>query len=111
MLKITSEQSGDSARPDPGRQQRAVGDGTGTRTWQTVRRSGMFAPSSNSPASHSFRRTARLLARMWREGAALIAHGCCTKHIVGEITGRDPVSASAAATRHRIGDTCVHCVA
>lgn len=28
-----------------------------------------------------------LLSRMWREGAALIASGCCTGHIVQEITG------------------------
>lgn len=29
----------------------------------------------------------RLLKRMWREGAQLIATGCCTGHLVEEITG------------------------
>jgi hypothetical protein len=31
-----------------------------------------------------------LLHRMWRGGAALIAHGCCTGYLVGEITGSRP---------------------
>ncbi len=28
-----------------------------------------------------------LLNRMWREGATFVANGCCTGHIVEEITG------------------------
>ena len=31
-----------------------------------------------------------LLTTMWREGADLQAAGCCTKFIVGEITGGAP---------------------
>lgn len=31
-----------------------------------------------------------LLSRMWREGASLAAHGCCTGHVVEEITGSRP---------------------
>jgi hypothetical protein len=31
-----------------------------------------------------------LLKRMWREGARLIATGCCTGHIVEEITHSQP---------------------
>jgi hypothetical protein len=27
-----------------------------------------------------------LLSRMWREGVALVARGCCTRHVVDEIT-------------------------
>lgn len=35
-----------------------------------------------------------LLRRMWREGAVLVAHGCCTGHIVDEITGTRPGASS-----------------
>lgn len=31
-----------------------------------------------------------LLRRIWREGAVLVAKGCCTGHIVDEITGARP---------------------
>lgn len=31
-----------------------------------------------------------LLSRMWRNGAVLVANGCCTGHMVNEITGRRP---------------------
>lgn len=31
-----------------------------------------------------------LLTRMWQEGAELIAQGCCTGHMVEEITGARP---------------------
>jgi hypothetical protein len=36
-----------------------------------------------------------LLSRMWHEGVALVARGCCTRHIVDEITGAPPDGASA----------------
>jgi len=95
MLKITSEQTGDSARLT------LEGSLSGPwvteleRVWQTVRQSGMFAPVVELVGITFISEEGKaLLARMWREGAALIAHGCCTRHIVGEITGAGPVGAS-----------------
>ncbi|CAE6751696.1 MAG: hypothetical protein R3B11_16925 [Nitrospira sp.] len=95
MLKITSEQTGDSARLT------LEGSLSGPwvteleRVWQTVRQSGMFAPVVELVGITFISEEGKaLLARMWREGAALIAHGCCTRHIVGEITGTGPVGAS-----------------
>jgi hypothetical protein len=31
-----------------------------------------------------------LLNRIWQQGAVLLANGCCTGHIVNEITGSRP---------------------
>ena len=39
-----------------------------------------------------------LLARMWREGAELVATGCCNRPIVEQITGATPSSPA----NHRI---------
>ena len=93
MLKITSEQTGDSARLT------LEGSLSGPwvteleRTWQTVRLSGIFAPVVELVGITFISEDGKaLLARMWREGAALVAHGCCTRHIVGEITGAAPVA-------------------
>jgi hypothetical protein len=35
-----------------------------------------------------------LLKRMWREGAQLLATGCCIGHLVEEITGSGPAVSS-----------------
>lgn len=95
MLKITSEQSGDSARLT------LEGSLSGPwvteleRAWQTVRQSGIFAPVVELVGITFISEDGKaLLSRMWREGAAFTAHGCCTRHIVGEITGAGPASAS-----------------
>lgn len=95
MLKITSEQTGDSARLT------LEGSLSGPwvteleRAWQTLRQSGLFAPVVELVGITFISEDGKaLLARMWREGAVLLAHGCCTRHIVNEITGADPVAAS-----------------
>ena len=69
MLKITSEQSGDSARPT------LEGSLSGPwvteleRVWQTVRQSGMFAPVVELAGITFISEDGKaLLAGMWREG-------------------------------------------
>ncbi|WHZ26106.1 MAG: hypothetical protein OJF51_000901 [Nitrospira sp.] len=48
-----------------------------------------------------------LLKRMWREGAQLIAAGCCTGHLAKEIT-RSPPNGSSVDTEHNEGTHLTH---
>jgi len=41
----------------------------------------------------------QLLSRMWREGAELIATGCCNRPIVEQITGARPPSPAHKRSR------------
>lgn len=88
MLKITSEQTSDSARLT------LEGSLSGPwvteleRVWQQVKQAGTVAPVVELTDITFIAEEGRaLLTRMWREGAALVASGCCTRHIVEEITG------------------------
>lgn len=88
MLKITSEQTSDSARLT------LEGSLSGPwvieleRVWQQVKQAGTVAPVVELTDITFIAEEGRaLLTRMWREGAALVANGCCTRHIVEEITG------------------------
>ena len=88
MLKITSEQTSDFARLT------LEGSLSGPwvteleRVWQQVKQAGTFAPVVELTGITFIAEDGRaLLTSMWREGAVLIANGCCTRHIVEEITG------------------------
>ena len=88
MLKITSEQTSDSVRLT------LEGSLSGPwvteleRVWQQVKQSGTFAPVVELTGITFIAEEGRaLLTSMWREGAVLVANGCCTRHIVQEITG------------------------
>lgn len=88
MLKITSGQTSDSSRLT------LEGSLSGPwvteleRVWQQVKQTGTFAPVVELTGITFIAEDGRaLLTRMWREGAVLIANGCCTRHIVEEITG------------------------
>ena len=88
MLKITSEQTSDSPRLT------LEGSLSGPwvteleRVWQQVKQSGTFAPVVELTGITFIAEEGRaLLTSMWREGAVLVANGCCTRHIVQEITG------------------------
>ena len=88
MLKITSEQTSDSARLT------LEGSLSGPwvieleRVWQQVKQSGTFAPVVELTGITFIAEEGRaLLTSMWRQGAVLVANGCSTRHIVQEITG------------------------
>jgi len=88
MLKITSEQTADSARLT------LEGSLSGPwvteleRVWQQVKQADTVAPVVELTDITFIAEEGRaLLTRMWREGAVLVANGCCTRHIVAEITG------------------------
>ena len=88
MLKITSEQTSDFARLT------LEGSLSGPwvteleRVWQQVKQAGTFAPVVELTGITFIAEEGRaLLSSMWREGAVLVANGCCTRHIVAEITG------------------------
>ncbi|MCS6288107.1 MAG: hypothetical protein H8K10_03925 [Nitrospira sp.] len=88
MLKITSEQTSDSVRLT------LEGSLSGPwvteleRVWQQVKQAGIFAPVVELTGITFIAEDGKaLLTSMWREGAALVANGCCTRHIVAEITG------------------------
>lgn len=88
MLKITSEQTSDSVRLT------LEGSLSGPwvteleRVWQQVKQAGTFAPVVELTGITFIAEEGRaLLTSMWREGAVLVANGCCTRHIVQEITG------------------------
>lgn len=88
MLKITSEQTSDFARLT------LEGSLSGPwvteleRVWQQVKQAGTVAPVVELTDITFIAEEGRaLLTRMWREGAVLVANGCCTRHIVEEITG------------------------
>lgn len=88
MLKITSEKNQDSVRL------RVEGKLTGAWTneleheWQTIRRSGTVPLVVDLTGVTFVGEDGKsLLKRMWGAGAQLIATGCCTGHLVEEITG------------------------
>jgi hypothetical protein len=94
MLKITTDRTPDSARLT------LEGSLSGPwvteleRVWRTIRQSGAFAPVVDLTGITFIAADGKaLLARMWREGAELVANGCCTRHIVEEITGAGWVTA------------------
>ena len=79
MLKITSEQTSDSARLT------LEGSLSGPwvteleRVWQQVKQAGTFAPVVELTGITFIAEDGRaLLTSMWREGAVLVANGCCT---------------------------------
>ncbi|MDR4479549.1 MAG: hypothetical protein R3B37_07385 [Nitrospira sp.] len=90
MLKITSERTSDSARLT------LEGSLSGPwvteleRVWQQVKQAGTCAPVVELTGITFIAEDGRaLLTSMWREGAVLIANGCCTRHIVEQITGTE----------------------
>jgi hypothetical protein len=64
------------------------------QAWQAVKQSGTI-PLTVDLTGVGFiaDKGKSLLKRMWQEGATLLAHDCCTRHIVGEITGAQPAAA------------------
>ena len=98
MLKITSEQTSDFARLT------LEGSLSGPwvteleRVWQQVKQAGTFAPVVELTGITFIAEDGRaLLTSMWREGAVLVANGCCTRHIVAEITGAGGGQAAPSA--------------
>lgn len=98
MLKITSEQTSDFARLT------LEGSLSGPwvteleRVWQQVKQAGTFAPVVELTDITFIAEEGRaLLTSMWREGAVLVANGCCTRHIVAEITGAGGGQAAPSA--------------
>jgi hypothetical protein len=87
MLKITSEKSSDSVRLI------VEGSLTGPWTseleheWRAIQPAGVV-PLVVDLAGVTFvgEDGKALLKRMWREGAQLVATGCCIGHLVEEIT-------------------------
>ncbi|GMV50697.1 MAG: hypothetical protein NBKEAIPA_02537 [Nitrospirae bacterium] len=68
------------------------------RVWRTVLQSGATSPVVDlSGITFIAGEGKALLSRMWRDGATLIANGCCTRHIVEEITGGASASPSAGS--------------
>lgn len=88
MLKITSEKNSDSVRL------RLEGSLTGPwvgeldHEWRTIQ-SAEAVPFVVDLTGVTFvgEDGKLLLKQLWREGAQLIATGCCTGHLVEEITG------------------------
>ncbi|MBL8072368.1 MAG: hypothetical protein JNM35_14870 [Nitrospira sp.] len=103
MLKITSEQTSDFARLT------LEGSLSGPwvteleRVWQQVKQAGTFAPVVELTDITFIAEEGRaLLTSMWREGAVLVANGCCTRHIVAEITGAGGGQAAPSARCEKI---------
>ena len=103
MLKITSEQTSDFARLT------LEGSLSGPwvteleRVWQQVKQAGTFAPVVELTGITFIAEDGRaLLTSMWREGAVLVANGCCTRHIVAEITGAGGGQAAPSARCEKI---------
>lgn len=87
MLKITIQETSDSARFIL--EGRLVGPWVKEldHAWQRIRHSGKDPLSMDLTGVTFIEDDAKaLLRRMWREGAVLIGGGCCTGHIVEEIT-------------------------
>ena len=58
------------------------------QAWQTVRPSTPVPPEIDLTGVTFIAEEGRtLLNRMWQQGAVFIAKGCCTGHMVDEITG------------------------
>ena len=88
MLKITSEKNPGSVRLT------VEGSLTGAWTselehvWRTIQASGSTSFIVDLRGVTFVGEDGKvLLKRMWGEGARLIANGCCTGHMVEEITG------------------------
>ncbi len=88
MLKITAHKSSNSARLTL--EGRLTGPWVNEleRVWQTVRPSVPVPPEVDLTGVTFVAEEGRaLLNRMWQQGAVFIAEGCCTGHMVDEITG------------------------
>lgn len=88
MLKITSEKHRNSVRL------RLEGSLTGPwvaefeHEWRTIQPTGAIPVVVDLTGVTFVGEDAKVLLRqLWREGAQLIATGCCTRHMVEEITG------------------------
>lgn len=88
MLKITSDQTSGSVRLT------LEGSLSGPwvteleRVWRQIKESGASFPVVELTDITFITEEGRaLLTGMWREGAVLVANGCCTRHVVEEITG------------------------
>lgn len=95
MLKITSEKNPGSVRLT------VEGSLTGAWTselehvWRTVQSSGVASFIVDLRGVTFVGEDGKvLLKRMWEGGARLIANGCCTGHMVEEITGLPQGSSS-----------------
>lgn len=96
MLRITSEKNRDSVRLT------LEGSLTGPwvneleHEWRTIQPAGSIPVVVDlTDVTFVGEEGKELLKRMWRENAALVASGCCTRHIVEEITGsRQDLSSS-----------------
>jgi hypothetical protein len=91
MLKISSQRTPDSASLT------VEGRLTGPwvleleRAWASVNATASVPVEVNLTAVSFIGDDGKaLLNRMWQQGAVLIANGCCTGHIVKEITGSCP---------------------
>ncbi len=88
MLKITSEQTSGSARLTLEGSLSGPWVSELERAWRQIKDSGASFPLVELTDITFITEEGRaLLTVMWREGAVLIANGCCTRHIVEEITG------------------------
>ena len=88
MLKITSEQASGSVRLTLEGSLSGPWVSELERAWRQVKESGASFPLVELTDITFVTAEGRaLLTSMWREGAVLIANGCCTRHIVEEITG------------------------
>jgi anti-anti-sigma regulatory factor len=91
MLKITSEKIPDSARLILEGQLTGLWVSELEGVWNKIRQSGTDLLLVDLTGVTFIGEDGRsLLSRMWREGAALIASGCSTGHMVEEITGVRP---------------------
>jgi len=95
MLKITSEKDQNSVRL------RVEGSLTGPwvgeleHEWRTIQPAEALSPVVDLTNVTFVGEDGKLLLkRMWREGVQLIAAGCCTGHLVEEITRSRPNESS-----------------
>lgn len=96
MLKITSERIADSARLTL--EGRLTGPWTTevNRAWRSLTQTGAGSLVVDLTGVTFVGEDGKvLLKQMWQEGAQLIATGCCTGHLVGEITRSETDAPSA----------------
>lgn len=88
MLKITSEKTSDAVRLTLEGRLTGLWASELEQVWQSVKQSGTVPIAVDLTGVTFVGEDGKaLLNRMWQEGATLIAHGCCTGHMVEEITG------------------------
>lgn len=101
MLKITSESSQGSMRLTLEGRLAGAWVKELEQSWRHLTVSGKGALVVDLRGVTFIEETGKaLLAEMWREGAELIAAGCCTKPMVEEITG-SPQSAASHQRKKR----------